>query len=247
MKEWIYGRNPVYECLRASRRHFFNLAVAENARVQGRLQEIIGLANKKTLKISFVPEKQLDRIDDHHQRVALEASGYPYVRVEEIFDLADGRKEPLFMLMLDQIQDPQNFGTLIRSAEVFGLHGILIPTHRTAGITPAVVNVSSGASEHLFIARGNVARTAEMVKEREGWVFGLDMNSDSLPLDKVDLTGNLSLVVGGEGSGLRRLVEEKCDQLVHIPMAGKLDSLNAAVAGSIALYAASMQRRKKSA
>ena len=149
------------------------------------------------------------------------------------------------MLMLDQVQDPQNFGTLIRSAEVFGLHGILIPPHRAAGITPAVVNVSSGASEHLYIAQGNIAQAADLVKEAGGWVFGLDVNIESRALDEVDLTGNLALVVGSEGSGLRRLVSNKCDIFVHIPMVGKLDSLNAAIAGSIALYAASIQRNLK--
>lgn len=247
MKEWIYGRNPVYECLRASRRHIFNLLIAEGARVQGRLKDLIVLAEEKNLNMTFVPKDQLDHLDDHHQGVALEASGYPYVQLEDIFNLAEERNETLFMLMLDQIQDPQNFGTLIRSAEVFGLHGILIPPHRAAGITPAVVNVSSGASEHLYITQANLAQAADLVKEAGGWVFGLDMNSESRALDEVDLTGNLALVIGSEGSGLRRLVSDKCDMLVHIPMVGKLDSLNAAVAGSIALYAAFIQRRRRSA
>lgn len=243
MKEWIIGRNPVYECLRAERRHFFQLLIADKAKVQARLEEITQIAGQQHVQIDRVDKSQLDRIDRNHQGVALQVSGYPYAALEDIFQYAENCDEPLFMLMLDQVQDPQNFGTLIRSAEVFGLHGIIIPPRRAVGITPAVVNASSGASEHLRIAQANIAQTAEELKERNSWVVGLDMDSRSEPLDRVNLTGGLAFVVGSEGSGLRRLVAEKCDLIAHIPMKGTLDSLNTAVAGSIALYAAFLQRR----
>ena len=147
------------------------------------------------------------------------------------------------MLLLDQVQDPQNFGTLIRSAELFGVHGILIPPDRAAGVTPAVVNASSGGSEHLLIAQGNLAQAIDQIKARNAWVIGLDMDQESQSLDQVNLSGALALAVGSEGSGLRRLVREKCDLIAHIPVSGKLDSLNAAAAGSIALYAAFLKRK----
>ena len=243
MKEWITGRNPVYECLRANRRHFFRLLTAEGVIKKGRIQDILKLARSRNISSEPVDRHELNRIGKNNQGIALEASEYSYSDLEMIFQKAEKASEPLLMLMLDQIQDPQNFGTLIRSAELFGVHGILIPPRRAVGITPAVVSASSGASEHLLVAQGNLAQAIDRVKEQNGWVIGLDMDVLSVPLGQVDWSGNTALVVGSEGSGLRRLVREKCDFITHIPMKGQLDSLNAAVAGSIALYAAS-QRRK---
>jgi 23S rRNA (guanosine2251-2'-O)-methyltransferase len=243
MKEWITGRNPVYECLRSQRRHFFRLMIARGAEESGRLSEIQNLAKELKLPVERVEKTELAAIHEHHQGVALQASEYPYADIAEIFALAKKNAEALFMLLLDQVQDPQNFGTLIRSAELFGVHGILIPPDRAAGVTPAVVNASSGGSEHLLITQGNLAQAIEKIKARDAWVIGLDMDSKSQTLDMVNLSGALALVVGSEGGGLRRLVREKCDLIAHIPTCGRLDSLNAAVAGSIALYAASMKRK----
>lgn len=242
MKEWITGRNPVFECLRSQRRHFFRLLIARGAEESGRLSEILDLARQMKLHIERVEKTELVAIHEHHQGVALHASEFPYADITEIFSLAEKAAEPLFMLLLDQVQDPQNFGTLIRSAELFGVHGILIPPDRAAGVTPAVVNASSGGSEHLLIAQGNLAQAIDKIKARDAWVIGLDMDTQSQPLDKANLAGALALVVGSEGGGLRRLVREKCDLIAHIPTSGRLDSLNAAVAGSIALYAASLKR-----
>jgi len=243
MKEWITGRNPVYECLRSQRRHFFRLLITRGAEESGRLSEIQSLAKQLKLSVERVEKTELAAINEHHQGVALQASEFPYADLNEIFALAEKKAEPLFMLLLDQVQDPQNFGTLIRSAELFGLHGILIPPDRAAGVTPAVVNASSGGSEHLLIAQGNLAQAIDKIKTHNAWVIGLDMDTQSQPLDKVNLSGALALVVGSEGGGLRRLVREKCDLIAHIPTIGLLDSLNAAVAGSIALYAASLKRK----
>ena len=210
---------------------------------KGRIQDILKLARSRNISSEPVDRHELNRIGKNNQGIALEASEYSYSDLEMIFQKAEKASEPLLMLMLDQIQDPQNFGTLIRSAELFGVHGILIPPRRAVGITPAVVSASSGASEHLLVAQGNLAQAIDRVKEQNGWVIGLDMDVLSVPLGQVDWSGNTALVVGSEGSGLRRLVREKCDFITHIPMKGQLDSLNAAVAGSIALYAA-CQRRK---
>ena len=243
MKEWITGRNPVYECLRAKRRHFFRLLLASGAEDTGRLPDIKSLAKQIKLPVEQVDKNTLAAIHEHHQGLALQVSAYPYADIADIFALAEKKAEPLFMLLLDQVQDPQNFGTLIRSAELFGVHGILIPPDRAAGVTPAVVNASSGGSEHLLIAQGNLAQAIDQIKARNAWVIGLDMDQASQSLDQMNLSGALALAVGSEGSGLRRLVREKCDLIAHIPVSGKLDSLNAAAAGSIALYAAFIKRK----
>lgn len=242
MKEWVTGRNPVYECLRANRRHFFRLLLAEGVKGRGKISPILDLANRRKLQPEWVRKTDLEGIDRNHQGVALQVSGYPYVHLDAILLRARNAGEPLFMLMLDQIQDPQNFGTLVRSAEVFGVHGILIPPRRAAAITPAVVTASSGASEHMLVVQGNLVQAMGRVKKSNGWVIGLDMDKEALPIDQVDWTGGLALVIGSEGSGLRRLVREKCDRIACIPMKGKLDSLNAAIAGSIALFTAFGQR-----
>lgn len=243
MREWITGRNPVYECLRSQRRHFFRLLIARGTEDSARLSEIDDLAKKMNLPVERVEKTELIQIHEHHQGVALQASEYPYADLAQIFALAEKKAQPLFMLLLDQLQDPQNFGTLIRSAELFGVHGILIPPDCAAGVTPAVVHASSGGSEHLLIAQGNLAQAIDRIKARGAWVIGLDMDTRSQPLDKVNLSGALALVVGSEGGGLRRLVREKCDLIAHIPTSGRLESLNAAVAGSIALYAVSLIRK----
>ena len=239
MKEWITGRNSVYECLRAKRKSTF--LAAKGIDQSGHTGDIFALA--KQLKLTPNGRiRELDEMASIHQGIALEASGYAYSDLSEIFSLAKSKGEKFFILMLDQIQDPQNFGSLIRSAELFDVNGIVIPSSHAAGVTPAVVNASSGGSEHMLIAQSNLAQAIEQVKQRDGWVVGLDMDDASQPINQVNLKGNLAIVVGGEGSGLRRLVRDQCDIIAHIPTSGQLDSLNASVAGSIALYTAQLQR-----
>ena len=169
---------------------------------------------------------------------------YPYSDLPSILAHADASGQHLLVLIADQIQDVQNLGTLIRTAEVFGVHGILIPARRSADVTPAVVNASSGASEHMRIAQINLSQAIDELKEFGAWVVGLDMDPNAELLSTINLSGHLAVVVGSEGSGLRRLVREKCDHIAFIPMAGKVDSLNAAVSGSIALYEAFKSRQK---
>ena len=172
MKEWIGGRNPVYECLRADRRHFFRLLLAEGIERNNRVDQILALAARRGLSAEKEDRRLLDTLAGNHQGVALQASGYPYVQLEDIFKRAEVENEALLMLLLDQIQDPQNVGTLLRSAEVFGAHGMLLPSSRSAGITPAVVHASSGASETLMIAQGNVSQAITAIKARGAWVIG---------------------------------------------------------------------------
>jgi 23S rRNA (guanosine2251-2'-O)-methyltransferase len=238
MKEWIYGRNPVYETLRAGRRLFFNLWAAEGVQEKGRLAVVIRLGREKGVPVQFMPRHKLDEINTHHQGVVLQVSKYLYHTIEDMLALAAERGEPPFFLILDALQDPQNLGTLLRTAEIVGVHGVLLPLRQTATVTPAVVNASSGASEHLLIGQVNLAQAITRLKEKDLWVVGLDGGEDAQPPDRTNLKGAIALVVGNEGQGMRRLVRESCDMLLRLPMRGKVDSLNAAVAGSVALYLA---------
>ncbi len=236
MREWITGRNPIYEVLRAKRRQVFRLWVAQNTQIQGRLADIIELARGQNIPIESVKRSGLDSLDPHHQGAALNTSGYPYSDLESIIQRADTRREPVFVLLLDQIQDPQNLGTLLRSAEAFGVHGVVLPLARAAAVTPAVVNASSGATEMLHIAQHNLAQAMDRLKEAGGWMIGLEDSPDAKTPNEISLKGGVGIVVGNEAQGLRKLVRDKCDLLMRLPMQGSIDSLNAAVAGSIALF-----------
>ena len=242
MRETIYGRNPVYETLRARRRDVFRLQVVEGAQERGRLLEILELAAGRRIPVEHVPRPRLDKLGDSHQGVALEVSGYPYVGLDDILENARLADEPLFVLILDTLQNPQNLGTLIRTAESVGVHGILIPTHRAAEITPAVVSASAGACEHMLVAQANLAQSIVALKEADAWVVGLDESPESKSTSEVRLDGSLAVVVGSEGEGIRPLVRSQCDYLMRLPMQGKVESLNAAVAGSVVLYLAYLAR-----
>jgi 23S rRNA (guanosine2251-2'-O)-methyltransferase len=236
MREWVYGRNAVLEVLQARRRDVFKLLLAAGLEEKGRIQEIIKLATTRKCSIERVPKERLAKLGESPQGVALEVSGYPYVDLADVLARAQNRGEDLFVLALDMIQNPQNLGTLLRSAEAAGVHGVIIPQHRAAEVTPAVVNSSSGASEHMLIVPANLASALEELKQAGAWVVGLDGGPGSQPLEKIRMDGPIVIVVGNEGEGMRSLVREKCDFLLGLPMHGRIESLNAAVAGSIALY-----------
>jgi 23S rRNA (guanosine2251-2'-O)-methyltransferase len=187
---------------------------------------------------------RLDKLGENHQGVSLEASGYPYTGLDDILENARVRSEALFVLLLDTLQNPQNLGTLLRTAEAVGVHGVIIPAHRAAEITPAVVSASAGASEHLLVAQANLANAIERLKETDTWVVGLDESLESKAPSEVRLDGALAVVVGSEGEGIRMLVKSKCDILLRLPMQGQVESLNAAVAGSVILYLAFLERHK---
>jgi 23S rRNA (guanosine2251-2'-O)-methyltransferase len=244
MREFIYGRNPVYETLRARRRDVFRLQIAEGVQDKGRLTDILDLAQKRKIPIERVPRPRLDKLSESHQGVALEASGYPYIGLDDILENARARSEPLFVLLLDTLQNPQNLGTIIRTAEAVGMHGVIIPTHRAAEITPAVVSASAGATEHMLVTQANLANAIVTLKEADAWVVGLDESPESKAPAEVRLDGALAVVVGSEGEGIRPLVRQSCDFLLRLPMQGKIESLNAAVAGSVALYLAYLARHK---
>lgn len=244
MKEWILGRNPVFECLRAGRRHAFRLLIASGVEEKGRLVDILSLARDKKLTIQKVLRSQLDTLGDNHQGVALEVSAYPYCEIADILALAESRGEPLFALVLDTMQNPQNLGTLMRTAEAVGVHGIVIPLARTVEVTPAVVSASAGASEHLHVAQSNLAQALTRFKDAGAWVVGLEGSPEAKPAGAIPLTGPLVIVVGSEGEGIRSLVRSSCDHLLRLPMVGKIASLNAAVAGSVVLYLAFEARQQ---
>ncbi|MBM3180291.1 MAG: 23S rRNA (guanosine(2251)-2'-O)-methyltransferase RlmB [Chloroflexi bacterium] len=242
MKELIYSRNAVYETMSAKRRQVFSIEIAEGVHEKGKITEIIKLALQQKIKISRVPRPKLDKVHQNNQGIVAEVSGYPYSDVLEILERVNG--ELPFLLLLDSLQDPQNFGTLIRTAEALGVHGVVIPTARTVDVTPAVVNASSGASEHMLIAQANLSQTIDALKDNDIWVVGLDQAGAEIEARAASrhLKGALALVVGSEGEGLHDLVRKKCDIVLKLPMKGRIESLNAAVAGSVALYLAYLSR-----
>lgn len=242
MKELIYSRNAVYETLRAKRRQIFSIEIAEGVQEKGKIEQILQLAKEQKIKVNRVPRPKLDKVHQNNQGIVAEVSGYPYSDVLEILERANG--ELPFILLLDSLQDPQNFGTLIRTAEALGVHGVVIPLAHSVDVTPAVVNASSGASEHLLIAQANLSQTIDALKDNDIWIVGLDQAGAEIEASAASrhLKGALALVVGSEGEGLHDLVRKKCDIVLKLPMKGKIESLNAAVAGSVALYLAYLNR-----
>lgn len=245
MKEWIIGRNPVMEVLQAKRRQVFRLLFAAGLEDKGRILELRKMAQARKIPIETVSRDRLNNLGENPQGVAAEVSGYPYVDISDIIANARSKNEDLFVLVLDVIQNPQNLGTLLRSAEAAGMHGVIIPQHRSAEITTAVVSASSGASEHLLVAQSNLARALEDLKKADAWVVGLEGGEGAQSVEKVPLSGPIALVVGNEGEGMRQLVRDSCDFLLALPMKGKIESLNAAVAGSIVIYLTLLEREKQ--
>jgi 23S rRNA (guanosine2251-2'-O)-methyltransferase len=235
----LYGRNAIFEALRAGRRRVHRLLVAEGTR---NLDSVLVTARSLRVSVETVPRHYLDRIasTSHHQGVVAEVDSFLYATLDEVLSTGGA---PL-LLALDSLQDPQNFGTLLRSAHAVGVDGVLIPEHRTVTVTPAVSNASAGAVEHLQVVRvTNLTRALRELKSGNVWVYGLAAESNATYWE-ADLTGGVALVVGSEGEGLSRLVRETCDLLLEIPMVpDSTESLNASVAGSLVLYEAFRQRR----
>lgn len=240
--ETIYGRNPVYEVLRAQRRYVDRLEVAEGVSSRGKVDQIFELAKASGVKVLRKPKSNLDRVHENHQGVLVYVDRYPYASLQELFETMARSPELGFILILDMIQDPQNMGVLLRTAEAVRVQGVVIPHRGGVGITPAVVASSAGASEHLKIVRQNLAQSIESLKREGLWIVGMEKRPRSMALEEVDFRRAVGLVVGNEGRGLRRLVRDSCDYLAKIPMGGEVESLNAAVAGSIALYEARKAR-----
>jgi 23S rRNA (guanosine2251-2'-O)-methyltransferase len=233
------------EVLKTKRREVFRLLLVIGLDEKGRIGEIVQLARSRKIPVERVPRGKLASMGENPQGVALEVSRYPYVDITDITNLAERKQEDLFLLMLDLIQNPQNLGTLLRTAEAAGVHGVVIPPHRAAEVTPAVVNASAGATEHLLITQGNLVQLCKELKQNGAWIVGLEGGSEAKPIAEIPLNGPIVLIVGNEGEGMRPLVKETCDFLLSLPMLGQIESLNAAVAGSIVLYQVVLTRQAK--
>ncbi len=244
-REWLYGRQAVLASLRARRRHCFSLWLARGVQVKGTVQEILAEAEARACPVQRVEREAILKRVGHsgHQGVALEVSGYPYLdEGEMIARVRDAGGEAL-VLLLDHLQDPQNVGNVLRTAEIAGVTVAVMPRKRAVGVTPAVVNASAGAVEYLAVARvTNLVRAMEKLQDAGVWVYALEGRADVPPYWAVDLSGPVGIVVGSEGTGLSRLVREHSDGLLRIPMWGRTPSLNAAVAGALALYEVRRQR-----
>ena len=211
--------------------------MADNVRSSAIIEEITTLARKAKAPVQKMSRKELDKIAKGHQGVVLEVGRFPTVELEDILRRAAKQEDPVFIAVLDHIEDPHNLGAILRTAEIVGVHGVVIPKQRAVGITPAVVNASAGAAEHILVAEvPNVVQTLKKLKEEDVWVAGLEGVPEATRYDETNLSGNLALVIGSEGQGMSRLVKETCDFLVRLPMKGQIESLNASVAAGLMLY-----------
>ncbi|MBQ5399394.1 MAG: 23S rRNA (guanosine(2251)-2'-O)-methyltransferase RlmB [Ruminococcus sp.] len=238
----IIGRNPVSEAIR-SNRPIDRVLVAKGAK-NGAVVGILAKAKKKDIPIKEVDSKKLDYIcgGANHQGIAAFAAVKDYASVEDIFALAESRGEKPFIVILDELEDPHNLGAILRTAECTGAHGVIIPKRRSAALSYAVGKASAGAVEYVPVARvTNIANTIEDLKKRGVWVYGADMNGTSYR--DCDYADSVALVIGNEGKGIGRLVREKCDEIVSLPMKGKISSLNASVAAGVLMYEIASRRK----
>ena len=236
------GRNEVMELLRAGRT-VDKLFVAPDQ--NGRMADIVAMAKAAGAVVTQVDRRKLDAMSETgvHQGVIAQAAAHEYVSLEDILQTAADRGEQPLIMICDGLTDPHNLGAVIRSAETAGAHGVIIPKRRSVGLTATAAKASAGAIEYTPIARVlNLARTIDELKEKGIWVAGSDMEADQLYYE-ADFKGPLALVVGSEGRGMSRLVKEKCDFLVSIPMQGRINSLNASVAAAVLMLEAAKQRK----
>jgi len=242
MADYVWGRYPVLEALR-SRRRVHRILIAQGPRDAG-MSQLLDQARRIGVPVEPTPRRRLDDLSKNanHQGVVAMVAPRTYADVDDILARAKELGEDPLVVVLDAIQDVHNLGSLIRTAEVVGAHGVIIPEHRAAGLTPVVDKTSAGAVEFLPVAQvTNITRTLDDLKKRGLWCIGLE-GSAKTRFDQANLKGPIALVVGNEGKGISRLVKEHCDLLISMPMRGHVGSLNAAIAGSLALYEIWRQR-----
>lgn len=245
MSDLVYGLNPAREALRGVRRRPLELLVAADARA-GRFGELLEAAAAAGVPVHRRERRDLDRLagTPHHQGVVLRLQPFPYVDLDELLGTWRASGRPAFFLLLDGITDPHNLGAILRSAEAAGCHGVIVPRDRSCPVTAVVDKTSAGALEHIRLCQvTNLARTLEELKAAGLWCYGLAGEEASSPLFGTELSGDLALVVGSEGSGLRPNVRRHCDGLLGIPLLGRVGSLNASVAAGIALFEVVRQRQ----
>ena len=238
----IFGRNPVMEAVKSGRA-IESIVVARGSR-SGAISAILAKARERGIVIKEVDPKKLDYMTGMaaHQGIAATASVKEYSTVEDILNTAKDRGEAPFIIILDEIEDPHNLGAIIRSANLAGAHGVIIPKHRAATVNATVAKASAGAVYHTLLAKvTNIAQTIDYLKEKGLWFACADM--DGIPMYDANLTGAIGIVIGNEGKGVSRIVKEKCDFTVSIPMKGDIDSLNASVAAGILAWEVVRQNR----
>lgn len=235
----LVGRNPIREALRSGRT--MEKLLVMKGDLSSSAREIVSMAREQGVVVQEVEKNRLDQVYPNHQGLLAYVSCAKYSTLEDVFSAANEKGEAPFIIILDGITDPHNLGAIIRSAECAGAHGVIIPERRAAGLNPACVKAAEGAIEHIAVVRvQNLPRTIEELKERGVWVYASDMNGENVYT--ADLTGAIAIVIGAEGDGVSRLVEEKCDKVLSIPMYGHINSLNASVAAGIMLFQAAKAR-----
>lgn len=245
LQDQVEGRNSVLELLESGRD--INKIYVQAGEKHGSIYKIIAMAKERKVLISEIDKNKMKQMaqTENYQGVIAIVPPFEYAEVEDILQEAKNKNEDPFIIILDGIEDVHNLGSIIRTAETAGAHGIIIPKRRAAAVNATVNKVSAGAIEHVKIARvNNLNETIRDLKEQGLWICGTDMDTNTY-YDEQDLTGPIAIVIGSEGFGMSRLVKENCDFLVKIPMKGKITSLNASVSAGIVIYEAVKQRRKK--
>lgn len=244
-EDLVEGRNAVIELLK-SNKTIEQLFIA-NGKMEGSINKILGLAKDKGVIVKEVDRKKLDLMSETkaHQGVIAQITPFKYSTVDEILNYAKQKDEDPFIVILDELEDPHNLGSIVRTAELCGVHGIIIPKRRNVGVSATVYKASVGAIEYVKIAKvTNVNSTIDELKAKNIWVYGADINGEEYSYD-TNFNGACAIVIGNEGKGISKLTKNKCDKLVKIPMIGKINSLNASVAGGIMMYEVLKGRIKK--
>ena len=233
--EIIGGKNPVLEALRAER-DINKIWIAEGVQKKG-IAELLQLAKEKKVIVQFVPKKKIDGlIDTNHQGIAAAVAAYNYAELDDLFEVAKSRSEDPFFLILDELEDPHNLGSIMRTADAVGVHGLIIPKRRAVGLTAVVAKSSTGAIEHIPVVRvNNLSQIVDELKNRGVWIAGTDAK-ESVDYRQMDALLPLAVIIGSEGKGMSRILREKCDFLYQLPMVGHVTSLNASVAASLLMY-----------
>lgn len=233
--EIIGGKNPVLEALRAER-DINKIWIAEGVQKKG-IAELLQLAKERKVIVQFVPKKKIDGLtDSNHQGIAAAVAAYNYAELDDLFKIAESRSEDPFFLILDELEDPHNLGSIMRTADAVGAHGLIIPRRRAVGLTAVVAKASTGAIEHIPVVRvNNLSQTVDELKKRSVWIAGTDAK-ESVDYRRMDANLPLAVIIGSEGKGMSRILREKCDFLYQLPMVGHVTSLNASVAASLLMY-----------
>ena len=240
--QYIAGRQPILEALKS--RQPVDQVFILHGTAGAQIRQIKQLAREQHIAVKEADKDRFRELSGETvtQGVLALVNDYCYVEIEDILALAQRKNEPPFLLVLDEIEDPHNLGALIRTAECAGIHGVVIPKHHAASVNQTVLKTSAGAAAHMLIARvTNIAQTLDELKKANVWIVGTDMQAEKKYFEH-DFSGAVAVVIGSEGGGIRRLVKEKCDFLVSIPMHGKIESLNASVAGGLVLFEAAKLR-----